>query len=80
MSYCNPIDGFIATNPKCARYAWLGFVTTLIAFLLSGIYIILKDQNSITGASLLLTGSLGLMFVIILYTIHCVLGPGLLPR
>lgn len=52
----------------------VGFVSTLIVFLLTGLYIILKDNNSILGASLVLTGGIGLMFTVVMCLFHCFLG------
>lgn len=62
------------TNPCCVRCMIVGFVSTLIVFLLTGLYIILKDNNSILGASLVLTGGIGLMFTVVMCLFHCFLG------
>lgn len=69
----SPIDEFVKDNPRKMDCLWYSFIVMLLAFLVAGLTLFLPDQKSILGATLLLIGAIGLMFVLVLYAIHCVL-------
>ena len=60
----------IVRNTKRILCLWHSFIGILMIFFSIGLYIFIKE-TSVTGAALLLTGALGLMFVIFIYTNEC---------
>jgi len=78
MCDCNPLNDCIK-NRTLAGCIWYGSIVTLFIFLMAGTYVFIPDNNSITGAVLLLIGALGLMCVAMLYVFRYILKPLLLP-
>jgi len=64
------VDNCINTNPRI-KWLWYSCILILLGVLTAGIYIFQRD-TSMTGAVLLLSGALGLMFIVVLYIYECI--------